>query len=42
LLSGVPVEQTMWQAVKLRDGKLTWWASFRTESEALAAVGLPT
>ena len=31
----------MWQAVKLRDGKLTWWASFRTESEALAAVGLP-
>ena len=27
-LSGVPVEQTMWQAVKLRDGKVAWWASF--------------
>jgi ketosteroid isomerase-like protein len=39
-LSGVPVEQTMWQAVKLREGKLSWWASYRTEAEALEAVGL--
>ncbi len=39
-LSGVPVEQTMWQAVKLREGKLSWWASYRTEPEALEAVGL--
>jgi hypothetical protein len=38
--SGVPVEQTMWQAVKLREGKLSWWASYRTEAEALEAVGL--
>lgn len=40
LLSGVPVEQTMWQAVRLRDGKLSWWSSFRTEAEALEAAGL--
>jgi ketosteroid isomerase-like protein len=40
VLSGVPVEQKMWQAVKLRDGKLGWWAFFRTEREALEAVGL--
>ena len=39
-LSGVPVEQTMWQAVKLRDGKVAWWASFRSEREALEAAGL--
>ncbi len=29
----------MWQAARLRDGKLSWWAFFRTESEALEAVG---
>jgi ketosteroid isomerase-like protein len=40
MLGGVPVEQVMWQAVKSRDGKLTWWATFRTEREALEAVGL--
>ena len=39
-LGGVPVEQTMWQAVKLRDRKAYWWANFRTEREALEAVGL--
>ena len=39
-LGSVPVEQTMWQAVKLRDGMIRWWAFFRTESEALEAVGL--
>ncbi len=39
-LGGVPVEQTMWQAIKLRDGRATWWANFRTEKEALEAVGL--
>ena len=39
-LSGVPVAQTMWQAAKLHDGKLSWWAFFRTEREALDAVGL--
>lgn len=39
ILNGVPVEQTMWTAVKLRDGKVRWWATFRTEREALEAVG---
>jgi ketosteroid isomerase-like protein len=40
VLAGVPVEQTMWQAVKVRDGKVSWWAVFRSEREALEAVGL--
>ncbi len=37
-LAGAPVQQTMWQAAKFRDGKATWWAFFRTEQEALEAV----
>jgi ketosteroid isomerase-like protein len=37
-LGGVPVEQTMWQAVKSRDGKVTWWAFARSEREALEAA----
>jgi hypothetical protein len=39
-LGTVPVEHAMWQAVVLRDGKGIWWAFFRTEHEALEAVGL--
>lgn len=39
-LGGIPMEQEMWQAVRARDGKLTWWATLRTEREALEAVGL--
>ena len=39
-LGGIPMEQEMWQAVRARDGKLTWWATLRTEREALQAVGL--
>ena len=39
-LSSVPVEQIMWQASVLRDGKVIWWAFFRSEREALEAVGL--
>jgi ketosteroid isomerase-like protein len=38
--SGVATGLTNWQAVTLRDGKAVWWAFFRTESEALEAVGL--
>jgi ketosteroid isomerase-like protein len=38
-LSGVPVEQIMWQAVGRRDGEVTWWRFFRSEAEALEAVG---
>jgi ketosteroid isomerase-like protein len=37
-LGGVPVEQTMWQVVKHRDGKARSWRFFRTESEAEKAV----
>jgi hypothetical protein len=39
-LADVDVAQTMWQATRLREGKLEWWAFFRTEDEALDAVGL--
>ena len=39
-LGGVPVEQMMWQAVGMRDGKVSWWGVFRTEREALEAAGL--
>jgi ketosteroid isomerase-like protein len=39
-LGGVPVEQTMWQAVKVREGKAAWWGFFRSEREALEAVRL--
>jgi ketosteroid isomerase-like protein len=39
-LGGVPVEQTMWQAVVLRDAKLIWWAFFRSDRDALEAAGL--
>jgi ketosteroid isomerase-like protein len=39
-LADTEVEQTMWMAARLREGKLGWWAFFRTEHEALAAVGI--
>ena len=39
-LGGVPVAQTMWQAVKARDGMATWWGFFGSEGEAVEAVGL--
>jgi len=39
-LAGVAVEQTMWQAATAQEGKLRWWAFFRTEDEALEAAGL--
>jgi ketosteroid isomerase-like protein len=43
VLGGVPLEQPMWQAVRRRDdGKIRWWGIFRTEGEALAAVGAVT
>ncbi len=40
MLGGVPVKQEMWQAARLRDGKLIWWAFFRNEREALEAAEL--
>jgi ketosteroid isomerase-like protein len=39
-MSGVPLEQTMWQAVEVRGGMVRWWAMYRSEREALEAAGL--
>ena len=39
-IEGVEVPQTMWIAWRVRDGLLVWWATFRTEAEALEAAGL--
>jgi ketosteroid isomerase-like protein len=39
-IAGVEVPQRMWMAWRVRDGLLVWWATFRTEAEALEAVGL--
>ena len=37
---GVEVHQTIWNVVRFRDGRAIWWEFFRTEEEALEAVGL--
>jgi ketosteroid isomerase-like protein len=37
---GAPFEELMWQAGKVRDGKVTWWRNYRSETEALEAAGL--
>ncbi len=29
---------SVWQAATFRDGRLTWWAFFRTEQEARDAI----
>jgi len=39
-VAGVRIEQAMWQAVRLRDQRIASWDVFRTEGEALEAVGL--
>ena len=39
-LGGVELSQTMWQAIVTRDGLAVWWRFFRSEREALEAVGL--
>jgi ketosteroid isomerase-like protein len=41
VLAGVEISQLMWQASHIRDGKVAWWAFFRTEEEALEAAWLP-
>ena len=38
--SGVPFNEAVWLASKARDGKATWWQTFRSEAEALEAAGL--
>jgi ketosteroid isomerase-like protein len=37
---GAPFEEVLWQAVKMRDAKATWWRNFTSEAEALEAAGL--
>jgi ketosteroid isomerase-like protein len=37
---GAPFEEVWWQAIKVRDGKATWWQNFGREAEALEAAGL--
>ena len=39
-VGGVEVSQTMWMSWRVRDGQIIWWATFRTEEEALKAAGL--
>jgi ketosteroid isomerase-like protein len=39
-LADTELDQTMWMAARLREGKLGWWAFFRTEQEALEVAGL--
>jgi hypothetical protein len=38
--SGVPIDQSLSQAIEWRRGKAIWVESFRSEAEALEAVGL--
>jgi hypothetical protein len=38
-LGEVPLNLSMWLAARLRDGRVTWWSWYRTEQEALDAVG---
>jgi hypothetical protein len=39
-VEGVEVPTEQWMAWRVRDGLLSWWETFRTEAEALEAVGL--
>jgi hypothetical protein len=39
--SRVPVEDRFWHASRWAGGKCVWWQSFRSEAEALEAVGPP-
>jgi hypothetical protein len=39
-LGGVPVNLTMWLEARLREDRVSWWCFFRTEREALKAVGV--
>jgi ketosteroid isomerase-like protein len=39
-VAGVVVPQTMWMGWRVRNGQIIWWATYRTEAEALKAAGL--
>jgi ketosteroid isomerase-like protein len=38
--SEVPLEDSVWQASRWRQGKCVWWRTFDARAEALEAVGL--
>jgi len=38
--SGLGVDVDFWQAVEIRHGRVVWLSAFRTEADALEAVGL--
>jgi SnoaL-like domain len=37
-LGGVPVEQSMWQAITTRGGRASWWSFFRSREDAVSAL----
>ena len=37
-LAGVDLAQVMWMAAHMHEGKVTWWAFFRSEAEAHEAL----
>ena len=39
-LGEISLDLTMWLAARLSEGRVTWWSWYRTEQEALEAVGL--
>ena len=38
--SETPVVQRLWTVAEWREEKVVWWSNYRTEAEALEAVGL--
>lgn len=40
MLGGVPVNLMMWLAARVRESRVSWWSFFRTEREALEALGV--
>lgn len=38
--SDVPIDQEVWQAIRVREGRVTWWRNFESETAALDAMEL--
>jgi ketosteroid isomerase-like protein len=38
--AGPMIDQVTWVPAEIRNGRVIWWGNFRTEPEALEAVGL--
>ena len=38
--AGPMIDQVSWVPAEARNGRIIWWGNFRTEAEALEAVGL--